>query len=112
MDGVPGISFDGIGAGQEFTYTFKVQQSGTYWYHSHSGFQEQTGMYGAIIIDPIDEPDFKVDKDYIIQLSDWTDDDPMDVFAKLKKQSDYFNQHKPTLTDFLSDVSKSGLGSC
>lgn len=110
MDGVPGISFDGIGAGQEFTYTFKVQQSGTYWYHSHSGFQEQTGMYGAIIIDPADESDYKVDKDYIIQLSDWTDDDPMDVFAKLKKQSDYFNQHKPTLMDFIADAKKSGLG--
>mgnify|MGYP003386341785 CR=1 FL=1 len=110
MDGVPGISFDGIGAGETFTYTFKVQYSGTYWYHSHSGFQEQTGMYGAIIIDPAEESDYQVDRDYIIQLSDWTDDDPMDVFAKLKKQSDYYNQHKPTLTDFIGDAKKSGLG--
>lgn len=110
MDGVPGISFDGIGAGQAFTYTFKVQQSGTYWYHSHSGFQEQTGMYGAIIIDPAEGESIKADRDYIIQLSDWTDDDPMDVFHKLKKQSDYFNMHKPTLGDFIKEAQQKGLG--
>ena len=110
MDGVPGISFDGIGAGQEFTYTFKVQQSGTYWYHSQSGFQEQTGMYGAIIIDPAEGESIKADRDYIIQLSDWTDDDPMDVFHKLKKQSDYFNMHKPTLGDFINEAQQKGLG--
>ncbi|MCX4190837.1 copper resistance system multicopper oxidase [Methylophaga sp. OBS3] len=110
MDGVPGISFDGIGAGQEFTYTFKVQQSGTYWYHSHSGFQEQTGMYGAIIIDPAEGESIKADRDYIIQLSDWTDEDPMDVFHKLKKQSDYFNMHKPTLGDFINEAQQKGLG--
>jgi CopA family copper-resistance protein len=109
MDGVPGISFDGIGAGQDFTYTFRVQQAGTYWYHSHSRFQEQTGMYGAIIIDPADGEDIKADRDYIIQLSDWTDEDPMDVFAKLKKQSDYFNQHKPTLSDFIKEVKGSSF---
>lgn len=109
MDGVPGISFQGIAPGEKFTYRFKVQQSGTYWYHSHSGFQEQTGMYGAIIIDPIQGSNIKADRDYVIQLSDWTDQDPMDVFTKLKKQSDYYNYNQPTAMDFFEDVADKGL---
>jgi len=109
MDGVPGISFPGIPPGETFTYRFKVQQSGTYWYHSHSGFQEQTGIYGAIIIDPAEEDTIRADRDYIVQLSDWTDEDPMTVFAKLKKQSDYYNFNETTAPDFFRDVADSGL---
>lgn len=109
MDGVPGISFEGIAPGETFTYRFKVQQSGTYWYHSHSGFQEQTGMYGAIIIDPAEESRIRADRDYVVQLSDWTDEDPMDVFAKLKKMSDYYNFNQPTAADFFRDASDNGL---
>jgi len=108
MDGVPGVSFPGIAPGETFVYRFRVQQSGTYWYHSHTGFQEQTGMYGTIIIDPADGPRIRADRDYVVQLSDWTDEDPMDVFAKLKKQSDYYNFNQPTLGDFLRDVSERG----
>lgn len=111
MDGVPGVSFDGIDPGETFTYRFKVEQSGTYWYHSHSGFQEQTGMYGAIIIEPKNVESILADRDYVVQLSDWTDDDPMNVFAKLKKQSDYYNFNQPTLTDFFRDISTEGLSS-
>jgi CopA family copper-resistance protein len=98
MDGVPGISFAGIAPGETFTYRFKVEQSGTYWYHSHSGMQEQTGMYGAIVIDPRDGETIRADRDHIVQLSDWTDEDPMRVFAKLKAQGDYynFNQRRST----------------
>lgn len=109
MDGVPGISFRGIAPGQTFTYRFKVQQTGSYWYHSHSGFQEQTGMYGAIIIDPATEKDIRADRDFVVQLSDWTDEDPMRVFANLRKQGDYYNFIEPTMADFFKDVSLLGL---
>ena len=109
MDGVPGVSFIGIGPGQIFTYKFKVRQSGTYWYHSHTAFQEQTGLYGAIIIDPRDGETIHADQDHVVQLSDWTDDDPMTVFAKLKKNGDYYNFIKPTLSDYFRDVSTGGL---
>ncbi|WP_339674264.1 multicopper oxidase domain-containing protein, partial [Dasania marina] len=73
MDGVPGISFKGIAPGETFTYQFKLQQSGTYWYHSHSGFQEMSGMYGALIIEPRNGERIKADRDLVVQLSDWTD---------------------------------------
>lgn len=108
MDGVPGISFPGIAPGETFTYRFKVEQSGTYWYHSHSGFQELTGMYGAIIIDPADGETYKVDRDYTIHLSDWTDEDPMRVFEKLKVLSGYYNYNMPTAPQFFRDVAREG----
>ena len=110
MDGAPGISFKGIAPGSQFTYRFKVQQSGTYWYHSHSGMQEQSGLYGAIIIDPVHEH-LKADRDYVIQLSEWTDENPLTVFAKLKTQSDYYNFNQPTALDFIHDAAKNGLKS-
>ncbi|ASF44747.1 copper resistance system multicopper oxidase [Methylovulum psychrotolerans] len=109
MDGAPGISFNGIPPGSRFTYRFKVQQSGTYWYHSHSGMQEQTGLYGAIVISPATET-IVADRDYVVQLSEWTDEDPLAVFAKLKKQSDYYNFNQPTAVDFIHDVAHDGLG--
>jgi len=109
MDGVPGISFAGIAPGETFTYRFKLQQSGTYWYHSHSGFQEQTGVYGAIIVDPAVDDPIRADRDYIVLLSDWTDEDPMTVFAKLKKQSDYYNFNEPTAVGFFRDAAERGF---
>ena len=109
MDGVPGISYKGIAPGETFTYRFKVRQTGTYWYHSHSGMQEQTGMYGAIVIEPRDGERLRADRAYVVQLSDWTDEDPMRVFAKLKMQSDYYNFNQPTVVDFFRDVSRVGL---
>ncbi|MBF8179162.1 copper resistance system multicopper oxidase [Herminiimonas contaminans] len=108
MDGVPGISFNGIAPGETFTYRFKVQQSGTYWYHSHSGFQEQTGMFGAIIIDPAQGKDIAADREHVLLLSDWMDDDPMTVLGRLKKQGDYYNYGQLTAGEFFSDVSKDG----
>ena len=110
MDGVPGVSFRGIAPGETFVYRFKVQQSGTYWYHSHSGFQEQTGIYGAIIVDPAEGNRIRADRDYVVQLSDWTDEDPLTVFANLKKMSDYYNYNQPTVGDFLRDTADKGLG--
>ncbi len=109
MDGVPGISYKGIAPGETFTYRFKVGQSGTYWYHSHSGFQEQTGMYGAIVIEPAGGEKIRANRDYVVQLSDWTDEDPMRVFSKLKMQSDYYNFNEPTVQDFFRDVSRNGF---
>ncbi len=110
MDGVPGISYPGIAPGETFVYRFKVQQSGTFWYHSHTGFQEQTGLYGAIVIDPAQGDPIRSDRDYVVQLSDWTDEDPMRVFAKLRKHSDYYNFNEPTAVDFFRDVADRGLG--
>jgi CopA family copper-resistance protein len=109
MDGVPGISFDGIAPGETFVYAFKVRQSGTYWYHSHNRFQEQVGHYGALVIDPAAPDRNPSDRDYVIMLTDWTDEDPEHIYAKLKKQSDYYNFAKPTAGDFLRDVSSKGL---
>lgn len=109
MDGVPGISYNGIAPGETFTYRFKVQQTGTYWYHSHSGMQEQTGLYGTIVIEPRNGERIRADRDYVVQLSDWTDEDPMRIFAKLKMQSGYYNFNQPTTVDFFRDVSREGL---
>ena len=93
MDGVPNIAdgFKGIKPGETFKYQFKVDQSGTYWYHSHSGFQEQTGAYGAIVIDPKEPAPYKYDRDYVVVISDWTDEEPTSLFHKLKKRADYYN---------------------
>jgi len=106
---VPGLSFAGIKPGATFEYQFDVQQSGTYWYHSHSGFQEQTGLYGAIIIDPADADPVECDRDYVVILSDWTDEDPADVYAKLKKQSHYYNRQERTVVDTLNDIKDKGV---
>ena len=109
MDGVPGFSFDGIKPGETFEYQFTVQQSGTYWYHSHSGYQEQTGLFGAIVIDPATPDPVIYDRDYVIMLSDWSDETPENIYAKLKKQADYYNYRERTVMDFFSDVNKNGL---
>ena len=110
MDGVPGLSFHGIRPGETYTYRFNVRQAGTYWYHSHSGFQEQQGVYGPLVIEPRVAEPFKYDREHVVLLSDWTDEKPDRVFAKLKKQSDYYNFHKRTLGDFFRDVRERGLG--
>jgi CopA family copper-resistance protein len=111
MDGVPGLSFDGIAPGETYVYRFNVKQGGTYWYHSHSAFQEQLGLYGALIIDPREPDPVRYDREHVVLLSDWTDEKPERVFAKLKKQSDYYNFHKRTVGDFFRDVRQKGLGS-
>jgi len=110
MDGVPGLSFEGIQPGQTFTYRFPVLQSGTYWYHSHSGWQEQTGMYGALVIDPAEPEPFSYDRDHVVLLSDWTDEDPDRIFAKLKKEGHYYNQRMRTVGDTWRDIRGNGLG--
>ena len=81
MDGVPGLSFHGIAPGETFTYRFPVRQSGTYWYHSHSAFQEQTGLYGALVIEPREPEPFAYDREHVVLLSDWTDRDPLALYS-------------------------------
>ncbi|MFB3124923.1 MAG: copper resistance system multicopper oxidase, partial [Woeseiaceae bacterium] len=109
MDGVPGISFDGIKPGETFTYQFDVRQNGTFWYHSHSGFQEQTGLYGAIVIEPSRPDPVAYDRDYVVLLSDWSDERPETIYAKLKKQSDYYNFRQRTAGDLWRDIRQKGL---
>ena len=110
MDGVPGVSFPGVPAGETFVYRYKVQQSGTYWYHSHSGLQEQLGHYGPIVIDPAGPDPVEYDREHVIVLSDWMFGDPYRAMARLKKQSDYFNYQQRTVGDFFRDARRIGLG--
>lgn len=109
MDGVPGLSFDGIKPGETFEYEFAVNQSGTYWYHSHSGFQEQTGAYGAIVIDPKDTDPVSYDQDHVVMLSDWSDTAPEKNYAKLKKMGGYFNFRERTVGDLWEDIKDKGI---
>ncbi len=109
MDGVPGLSFAGIKPGETFRYQFDVNQSGTYWYHSHSGFQEQQGMYGAIIVEPREPVPYHFDREHVVMLSDWSDEDPLDVYASLKKKPHIYNVDERTLSDLAKDVSNKGL---
>ena len=98
-DGVPGISFPGIGPGETFTYEFPVRQSGTYWYHSHSGLQEQQGHYAPLIIDPAGADPIKVDRDYILLISEFTTLDPQFILSRLRTGEGYFNEQLSSWTD-------------
>ena len=109
MDGVPGVSFPGIAGGQTFEYRFPVRQSGTYWYHSHSGLQEQSGHYGPLLIRPNDGYPYAFDREFTIVLSDWTYENPYRVLDRLKKQGSYYNNQRRTLGDFFRDVGRNGL---
>lgn len=109
MDGVPGLSYDGIKPGETFEYRFPVRQNGTYWYHSHSGLQEQTGVYGPLIIDPAETAPWPYDREYIVVLADWTFDDPHTLLAKLKKQADYSNYQQRTLLELMGDIKQKGF---
>ncbi len=108
MDGVPGVSFGGIKPGETFTYRFPLKQSGTYWYHSHTGFQEQVGVFGPIIIDPRTPAPYEYDREYVVILSDWTFTDPHLVYSRLKKQSNYYNRQRRTLPDLVRDAGREG----
>jgi CopA family copper-resistance protein len=110
MDGVPGLTFRGIMPGETFTYRFPVRQSGTYWYHSHSGDQEQTGMYGALMLAPKQEEPYAYDREHVVTLSDWTDERPMTVLSNLKQQPDYYDYQQRTLASFIQDAKAAGVG--
>lgn len=111
MDGVPGVSFDGIRPGETFNYRYKVRQAGTYWYHSHSSLQEQTGIFGPLVIDPIEPPPYTYDREYTIVLSDWTFENPHRILARLKKYEGYYNFQRRTLANLPQEArNKGGLG--
>jgi CopA family copper-resistance protein len=111
MDGVPGLSFRGIMPGETFTYRFPVTQTGTYWYHGHSGMQEQLGLHGALILRPragrSDPHPF--DREHVVLLTDWTDEDPMTVVANLKAQGDYYDYGQRTVVDLARELKRDGL---
>jgi CopA family copper-resistance protein len=109
MDGVPGLTFRGIMPGETFTYQFPVRQAGTYWYHSHSGMQEQTGLYGPLLLLPRDKEPYDYDREHVIMLSDWTDEDPMVMVSNLKQQSDYSNFQRRTVGTFFHDAKQVGF---
>jgi len=111
MDGVPGISFDGIAPGTTFTYRFTVRQSGTYWYHSHSGSQEQEGLDGSIVIAPRGGEPIKTDRDYVVVLGDSHPMPAATIMRKLKQDADYFNDRRRTLPDLMHDLSKAKTAS-
>jgi CopA family copper-resistance protein len=110
MDGVPTISYDGIAPGETFTYRFPVIQSGTYWYHSHSSFQEPDGAYGAIVIEPKGREPFRFNRDYVVQFADKHPDAGARVMRNLKLMSDYYNRKQQTVGDFFRDASARGFG--
>ncbi|WP_243351589.1 copper resistance system multicopper oxidase [Stenotrophomonas acidaminiphila] len=109
MDGVPGLSFDGIAPGEAFQYRFQLRQSGTYWYHSHSMFQEQAGLYGALVIDPLEPPPYRFDREHVVLLSDWTDLDPDALYRRMKKMPMHDNTYQRTVGDFMRDARRDGL---
>lgn len=109
MDGVPGLTFRGIAPGEVFTYRFPIRQAGTYWYHSHSGMQEQTGLSGPLILEPRGREPYTYQRDYVVMLTDWTDEEPMTVVSNLKQQSDYYNYHRRTVGTFTDDAKRDGL---
>lgn len=99
-----GISFPGIRPGETFTYRFPLRQSGTYWFHSHSGGQELQGLFAPIIIEPAAGDRHKTERDYVVMLSDWSDEAPLAILANLKKDAGYYNYHKRTVLDFFHDL--------
>lgn len=109
MDGVPTVSYAGIEPGETFTYEFKIVQSGTYWYHSHSGFQEPSGAYGAIVIESKTREPFRHDRDYVIQLADPHPDSGARILRNLKMMPDYYNREQRTVGDFFKDAEKNGF---
>ncbi len=109
LDGVPGVSFPGIAPSESFEAHFPVRQSGTYWYHSHSGMQEQIGLTGPLVIHPAEPPRIPVDREYVVMLNDWTFEDPHRLMARLKSSGDYYNFDQHTVGHLLEDVQKRGL---
>ncbi len=110
MDGVTDFNgFEAIQPGQSFTYHFPLKQAGTYWYHSHTNGQEQDGLYGSIIVAPKGKDPVTADRDYVVLLSDFSEEDSGDIIANLKKTSDYYNKARRTLGDFIDDVKRNGL---
>jgi len=110
QDGVPNISYPGIAPGETFTYRFPIVQSGTYWYHSHSDFQEPDGAYGALILEPKEPEPVRYDREYVVQLADAHPHRGHRIMRNLKMMPDYYNRHQRTLLDFFRDAGQKGVG--
>src|SRR6056297_2770867 len=109
FDGVPKVNYPGVAPGETFEAgPFEVRQYGTYWYHSHSGLQEQLGHYGPLVIDPAEPDPFSYERDYAVVLSDWTFDDPAEIMRNLKVAEGYYNYNQRTVADFFADVENMG----
>lgn len=109
MDGVPGVNFRGIPPGETYKYQYRVKQAGTYWYHSHSFLQEQSGTYGPLIIDPKEPEPFSYDRDHVLVLSDWSFEDPETIFRNINLEGHYYNYQRRTLPDLLTDIREKGF---
>ncbi|NMT62108.1 copper resistance system multicopper oxidase [Marinobacter orientalis] len=109
QDGVPGISYPGIKPGETFTYEFPIVQAGTYWFHSHSGFQEPDGAFGAIVIEPEGREPFRYDREYVVQLTDKHPHSGDRIMRNLKMMPDYYNRQQQTVGEFFSEASQNGL---
>lgn len=109
QDGVPGISFPGIMPGETFTYRFPVVQTGTYWFHSHSGFQEPDGAFGAIVIEPEGREPFRYDREYVVQMTDKHPHSGDRIMRNLKMMPDYYNRQQQTAGEFFSNISEYGF---
>nr|WP_150912383.1 copper resistance system multicopper oxidase [Marinobacter halotolerans] len=109
QDGVPGISYAGIKPGETFTYQFPIVQAGTYWFHSHSGFQEPNGAYGAIVIEPKGREPFRYDRDYVVQLTDKHPHSGDRIMRNLKMSADYYNRQQQTVGDFFAEADEKGF---
>ena len=109
QDGVPGISYAGIKPGETFTYQFPIVQAGTYWFHSHSGFQEPNGAYGAIVIEPEGREPFRYDRDYVVQLTDKHPHSGDRIMRNLKMSADYYNRQQQTAGDFFAEAGENGF---
>jgi FtsP/CotA-like multicopper oxidase with cupredoxin domain len=109
QDGVPYITYFPINAGETFEYKFKLTHAGTYWYHSHTRIDEQRGQYGAIIVHPKDGYQDEFDHDVVVQLSDWTDEDPHDVLKNLKKSGEWYAYKKNAVISIKGYLENSNL---
>lgn len=97
QDGVPYLTTPPIKAGQSFTYEYPVIHHGTYWYHSHTGLQEQRGVYGSLVFHPLGGEVVAADQEVVVVLSDWTDENPNQVMHNLKKSDDYYALKKDSV---------------
>ena len=108
QDGVPGVTNTPIEPGTSHVFEFPLRQSGTYWYHSHSGLQEQRGLYGAIVIEEEDLSD-EPDRDHVIVLSDWTHERPEEILRLLKSGNEIFSREKGSLQSVWGAYRAGGL---
>lgn len=107
-DGVAYVNTPPIFAGKERLFKFKIRQNGTYWYHSHTMVQEQKGVYGAFIIHPKKKA-IQYDKDAVLVLSDWSDENADQIIRNLRKDGDYYLFKKDSMRSYFGAVRAGGL---